>query len=193
MKPDLNTGGFRRWAPVGLLLWIVLRTQAAELTSFSAEGVVSQIFDKDGPTPIMEARADRVFIDHERRGFFRIGVLPVLVAENVNIRILSADALTNVEPALAYNCPAAFAHRMELRRLHIHLPGTNAVELVAAVACLESKSVWELSSVSLTDPAGQTVVYSRAELPVTGVAAGQLTIHQDGLARTIFLLSLKKP
>ncbi len=71
----------------------------------------------DGLSPVAQVHVNRMFIDYERRGFFRIGLLPIPVAENVQIQIQSADCLTNALFELhSWHQPSSRATKIFRRR-----------------------------------------------------------------------------
>jgi hypothetical protein len=141
----------------------------------------------DGLTPVSQVHVDRIFIDYERRGFFRIGLLPIPVAENVQIQIRSVDCLTNAMFALhSWDQPSVGVRRLELRNLEIKLIGEKQPRLSAAVARVGQDGVLELSAVSVFDPTGWQTSIPKAALQAAGSSAGWVHWNSDGHPQDIF-------
>jgi hypothetical protein len=174
------------WAAV--VLWVSLgpRANAAEFFGTGANDVTS--VEYDGLSPVAQVHVARMFTDYERRGFFRIGLLPIPVAENIQIQIQSADCLTNAMFALhSWNQPSFGARRLEMRNLEIRLFGEKQPRLSAASARVGQNGVLELSTVSVFNATGQQTSIPKAALQVAGPAAGWLRWNFDGHSQELFL------
>ena len=137
---------------------------------------------------IAQVHAVRLFTDYERRGFFRIGLLPIPVAENVQIQIQSADCLTNAMLALhSWNQSSVGVKRLELRNLEIKLFGEKQPRLRAVTACVGQNDTVELSTVSVFGIAGQQASISKATLQIVGSSAGWLRWNFDGHPQELFV------
>jgi hypothetical protein len=129
-----------------------------------------------------------MFIDYERHGFFRIGLLPIPVVENVQIQIQSADCLTNALFGLhSWSQPSIGASRLELRNLEIKMFGEKEPRLSAASARVGQDGVLELSAVSVFNATGQQTSIPKAALQAAGSSAGWLRWNSDGHPQEIFL------
>jgi hypothetical protein len=60
----------------------------------AAEGVSSVEYNDD-VKPIVKIQAARIYLDHEKYGFFRLGLAPLAVVQSAQIQIESAAGLTN--------------------------------------------------------------------------------------------------
>lgn len=151
----------------------------------------------DGLTPVSQVHTARLFVDYERRGFFRIGLLPMLVAENVQVQIRSADSLTNGLFALhSWNQLSAGGQCLELRNLEIKMFGEKRPRLSAAIARDGQDGVLELTTVSVFNATGQQTSISKAALQAAGSSAGWLRWNSDGHPQQLFLFkptSVKTP
>jgi len=137
---------------------------------------------------IAQVHAVRLFTDYERRGFFRIGLLPIPVAENVQIQIQSADCLTNAMLALhSWNQPSVGVRRLELRNLEIKLFGEKQSRLRAVTARVGQNDTVELSAVSVFGIAGQQASIPKATLQIAGSSAGWLRWNFDGHPQELFV------
>ena len=164
----------------------VFDANALELGGTGATGVTS--VEYDGLTPVEKIHVDRMFVEYERRGFFRIGLLPIPVAENVQIQIRAADCLTNaLFVSHVWNQPPVGARRLELRHLEIKMFGEKQPRLSAAVGRVGQDGNLELSDVSIFNATGQQMSISIAALQATGSSAGWLRWNSDGHPQEIFL------
>jgi hypothetical protein len=150
--------------------------QSAELIAIAARDVSLCEYDPKTLSLNLEIQASYLKVDHERREFFRIGLLPVFVAGNVRISIASADCLTNVLPAVdTWRPPKSIARHLELRQLQISIMGKKQPCLSAAVACPETSGALNLREVVFTDRSGARRLLPKALLRMTGPQAGTIT------------------
>ncbi len=175
-----------------LMLWIGVSPAIAQGWSLNsqanASNVVVTFYPEAGLQPVATVRASQLFRDYQRRGFFRIGLLPIPVAENVAIRIQSAEGLTNALPALqSCNRPSAGIRGLELRNLEIGLFGEQPPRLSAALARVGQGGTLELTKVSRFNAAGQPTSIATATLQVSGASAGWLRWKVAGQPQTAFL------
>ena len=148
------------------------------------------IYPKFGMKPLAIVRAGQIYVDYERRGFFRIGLLPIPVAENVQIQIQSADCLTNALLALgSWDQSSVGVKRLELRNLEIRLFGEEHPRLSAANARAGPDGSLELTKVSLFTATGQPTSIPKATLQVGGSSVGWLHWNIDGQPQDAFLFS----
>src|ERR1035437_1821123 len=100
------------------LLWMS-RSNAMDLIGMSAVDVTTCEYDSKNVTLVdVQIHAARLFTDYERHGFFRIGLLPIPVAEDIQIEIRSADCLTNALSGLHFgNEPSLAERRFEFRKI----------------------------------------------------------------------------
>src|ERR1035438_2416717 len=76
--------------------FLPLCVPAAGLPVFlQASHVESVIYGDDFFKPVATLKIGRIFTDHRRLGFFRIKLLPVLVAEGVHLEFAQASLQTN--------------------------------------------------------------------------------------------------
>jgi hypothetical protein len=161
---------------------------AAGLAGAAANEVTLSEYSPKDLSLVAQIHASRIFTDYERRGFFRIGLLPIPVAENVQIQIQSVECLTNAFFALHdWNQPAVGIRRLELRNLEIKLIGERQPRLSAAVARVGQDGVLELSTVSVFNAIGRQISIPKAILQVAGSSAGWLHWNFDGHPQDIFL------
>jgi hypothetical protein len=153
-----------------------------------ATNVVVNIYPESGLEPLATVRANQIHRDFQRRGFFRIGLLPIPVAENVEIQIQSADCLTNAMLGLqSWDRPSVGVRCLELRNLEIRLSDEKQPRLSAANARVGQAGTLELTKVSLFNATGQPTSISKATLQVDGPSVGWLRWKADGQPQTAFL------
>lgn len=162
-----------------------------------ATDVTMTLYPENGVNPLAVIQVGHLYVDYERRGFFRIGLLPIPVAENVQIRIESADCLTNAILTLrSWNQPSVGARRFALRNIDIGLLDDKQPRLSAASAHIGPDGTLELTKVSLFNASGQPKSIPKAILQVSGSAAGWLRWNVDGQPQNAFLfkpITIKTP
>lgn len=187
-----NLLGIGRIFAVATLLVSLPGLNAVELVGASANDVTSSEYNSKDLSLVAQVHAAHLFTDYERRGFFRIGLLPIPVAENVQIQIRSADFLTNALLGLHFwNQPSVGVRRLELRNLEIKLFGEKQPRLSAVTARVGQDGVLELSTVSMLNATGQPLSISKATLQATGSSAGWLYWNFDGQRHDAFLFKPK--
>jgi hypothetical protein len=133
----------------------------------------------------------RTYVDHEKWGFFKLGLAPIGVMDGVTIQVLSAASLTNTLQTLdSCHIPPSDTHRLELRNLEISLLSEKEPRLRAESARIGGSDVLELSHVSFSDG---TASLSRATLQITGPDCGCLRWNDSGNQKHLFVLTPQKP
>jgi hypothetical protein len=175
--------------------WVLFQPDVgvAEPFGLTAQEVQIAEYGSEGSCPVAKVHADRIFNDYEHHGFFRIGLLPILVAENIKIQIYSAACLTNALSALRQVPHSSrVGRRLELRNLEVAIIGENRPRLLASRAQVGNGNSLELSNLSLVDDQGQTVSVPRGTLQIGGSSAGRLSWNEAGRTEELFPLNPKK-
>ena len=175
---------------VSAVLWMLLTpvVSVAGLAGTTANEVTLSEYDSKDLSLVFQVHAARIFTDYERRGFFRIGLLPIPVVEDIQIQIQSADCLTNALFALrSWNQPSVGVRRLELRNLEIKLFGEKQSRLRAVTARVGQNGTVELSTVSVFGIAGQQASIPKATLQIAGSSAGCLHWNFDGRSQELFV------
>jgi len=174
-------------------IWLfVLWTQAvncapAGISVSSADDAT--LVEYEGEQVVAKVSSTRIFVDHEKVGFFRMGLVPVVVIQDAQIQIQSIASLTNVLAGLnSSDFSSSGARRLELRNLTLSRLGENVPRLRAASARVAASGALDLSDVSVPGADGHYVSMARATLQISGPAAGWLCWRADGTAAEIFLL-----
>jgi hypothetical protein len=162
---------------------------AESLDAVSGQNLTLSEYSPNSLSPAIQIHAGRLFTDYEHRGFFRIGILPVPVAEDVQIQIQASACLTNALAMLQnWKHPAVGVRRMEIRDLQIFLLGENRPRLCAARAQIGKNGVLELSGASVTGLSGQRIPIAHGLLQVTGPDAGRLSWNTNNRIQQLFPL-----
>lgn len=191
--------GFARFFGPGFLMIVAgmalsSRVVAAGFVGLPVTAFAVSEYGSKGLSLIAQVHAARVFIDYEHWGFFRIGLLPMLVAENVQIKIRSAEDLADALADLkSWHQPASGYRQLELRNVEIAFSGENQPSLRAAVARVGSDGVVELSTVIIRDAVGRQLSLPKATLQISGPAAGRLCWNDGGHQKTLRTLQTPPP
>jgi hypothetical protein len=133
----------------------------------------------------MVIRVDAAYMDYERHGFFRIGLLPMAVLDGVTFEpqqtVLPADVLNRVAEALGVE---GWSH-VELRRFKFVSPPARTLA-AERVKCLNGGQWRLMSGIRLTAD-GREVNASRGTLFLEGKQAGQLVLENAPRLNTSFL------
>jgi hypothetical protein len=123
----------------------------------------------------------RAYVDHEKFGFFSLGLAPVPVVEGISIQIRSAGSLTNILQAVnSWNVSSDKLRRFEFRNLEISLLSDKSPRLRAQKARLVRSNVLALSHVSLSCVPQGSITISEATLQVSGPDCGLLSWSDTG-------------
>ena len=123
---------------ITLPLTLACQALAAELPQdFHLQGVELSLYARGAGQPTANCRVAAVFVDHRKFGFFHFRLLPVLVAQGVQIELVQAPGdrgwLANLESNLA---PQVNRQAVEWRDVDLTWQRTNAPHLRAKVVRL---------------------------------------------------------
>jgi hypothetical protein len=142
--------------------------------------------------PVAVFRAERIFSDYQRRGFFRIGALPLLVFDGLSIELHDP---TQVSKALA-SLGARFDARGDARKavegrdFCLSFVPEQDGRLRARRVRLESTTAWHLQEGTVHQAGAAPMPFRQGNLTITGPQAGQLTCETTNGTVHIHLLSL---
>jgi hypothetical protein len=164
------------------------RTIAGLAVSEADDLTISEYPPHGGLEMTVDIHASRVFEDFQRWGFFRIGALPLLVAENVRITVQSEQYLTNAFADLdGWRPPGDRFRRFEVRNLEITIRGENQPLLRVASARIGAAGVVNLKAVAVRGLNGWQPVIPTATLQVSGPAAGWLSWNSGARRQQCFI------
>jgi hypothetical protein len=174
----------RAWSLL-LIGWLGLAIAHAEAqlaTDFLAgrvkmEGGVFTLYSGTEQEAAILVRLDKAYTDYQRKGFFRIGALPISVMEGVTFEIEHPVALTkSLEELHRWLGPQGSA-RLEMRRLTFIVPSPTPNRLTAGRARLAGQGILELLD-GVTFHSGTTQISAaRGTLQIKGQTAGQLILE----------------
>jgi hypothetical protein len=107
----------------------------AEGTSGIAKGVVIPIHREGQSEAALVVRIDRIYREYQRMGFFRIGVLPKVIAEGVKFEFRNtSDLVQSLRQARASLFEVHHASAMELRNVAFKVGKSDTPFLQARLA-----------------------------------------------------------
>lgn len=124
--------------------------------------------------PSMIVRVDSIFTDYERKGFFRIGVLPLEVMEGVTFEVCRPEPVTNSLAQLQDWIGSQAAKRLEFRKVSFLAVAGGTNRLDSGRARIGSDGKWELlDGVRFLSGTNQLEA-ARATIQMAGEATGQI-------------------
>lgn len=155
------------------------------------KGAMVPVYFPGEPAPAAVLRLGRVSSDYERRGFFRIGLLPLVAVEDARIELMAGAKLTNaLSRAHGWLEHFAAGRHLELRQVSLLFPPEKTPRLLAGRARLDRQGRWLLSGgITLRDGASQIQI-SQATLQATGAQTGWLTWETTNAPARVNLFSI---
>jgi hypothetical protein len=139
------------------------------------QNAVIPLYLDSKPEPVALLRATRIHEGLQRRGFFRIGVLPTLVVEDLKIEVKDAQRLSKawatVHLALRFGSKREMP--IEASNLIIQVRNKSEPRLRAGRAVFQSGNSLLLTDVSLRAPDGTVRHVTSGSLNLTGEHAGE--------------------
>jgi hypothetical protein len=134
-------------------------------------------YDHSGQTLAATLRFEKTYTDYQRKGFFRIGVLPIGVIEDVRLEVAQPACIVESLASLHKWLGPQAGNCIELRRITLVAPGPATNCLEAARARVLSGGRLELNgNVRLVSGMAEAQA-NRAVLQMTGGLAGQIIFH----------------
>ena len=142
----------------------------------SIKGAVMPVYQKFGTEPVAVCRAERVFSDYQRRGFFRIGVLPLLVFDGLQIEVRDPARVSSILSSVSgrFASKGQIKKAVEGRDFTLRFASESSGRLRARRVRLERGTEWHLQDGTVDQLGGEAVSFSRATLTVTGANAGEV-------------------
>jgi hypothetical protein len=141
------------------------------------KGGVISLYSGTEAEPATVVRLDRVYMDYESKGFFRIGILPIGVMEGVTFELHHPESVTNSLAQLHQWLGPRAARRLELRRVSfvVSAPVTNRLETGRARLAADGKLAL-FDGVTLLSGTNEMRA-ARGELQISGAQAGRLIME----------------
>ncbi len=150
------------------------------------KGLVTAIPSADNRT-IAVLRVGKIFKEPQRKGFFRIGLLPLVVADQVIVEVedpvLFQREFTNVHNRLFSSHGRV---PVELRHVEFKFPSEPSPRLQAGRVRLKSQGQWELSDGVIFRVSDNEIQCAQAVLQITGPGAGNLRSQDAPHALNLF-------
>lgn len=146
---------------------------------WNVRGAVIPLYVGREAQPSVVVRAERIYTDYQRKGFFRIGVLPIAVMEDVAIEVRQPESLTNGLARLHHWLGSWDANRLEVRRAALFVAGTVTNRLEAGRIRVRSGGTWELLDGICYRSGTIEKRAARGVLQVTGERTGQLRMAAE--------------
>ncbi|MDB6033520.1 MAG: hypothetical protein JWM16_3858 [Verrucomicrobiales bacterium] len=141
----------------------------------TVQNIAIPYYAKGQSAPAAVVRIHRLFTDYQRRGFFRIGLLPTLVAEGVKVEVLDpTQVLAALEAAHKWLKPAAVGKALEWRYVEFVFPDAKRPRLEAAKVNPAVDGAWRLTEGVTFRSGTNETREAAAVLQVTGTRAGEL-------------------
>jgi hypothetical protein len=122
-------------------------------------------------------RVDHVWKDYETKGFFRIGVLPMVVLKGVKFEIKQPAAATEALRTLQSWTSRRGAERLELRQVTILVNSMPANRLSVGRVHLGADGQWILRDGVTLSSGTQEIRADQGTLQVTGEKTGRLVLN----------------
>ena len=188
MSENIPKGSFFVWARIRNALLICCSVVMLQVTVQAQEGVLRKlkqvrhakvvVLERD-LSPVAVIRTEAVRTDYQRKGFFRIGVLPMVVLEGMNVELCDPSrlltSLTNVNARLTVRGSGRRA--IECKGFSLSLPGLAEPVLRAKRVRIENGSQWRLDEGLASGPEGDALVFRSAILKVAGPETGLLVCN----------------
>jgi len=137
------------------------------------------------------ARAALVHTDFERKGFFRIGLLPLVAVEKFRLEALSAEVASDCfgQVQIWFASLSHGGKRLELREPELVVAGPTTATLKSGGIRVNPTGSWDLFD-GVTFTSGTNRIHTaRATLQVTGARSGRLVMQGNQPVTTIFFPS----
>lgn len=175
-----------------LLLVSLLSLAAPGWTAsqFEAQGVTFPFYVSGQKEPAAVIHVERLYNDYQRKGFFRIGTLPVLVADTVTVTVSDSRHATN---AFAFfdgglrRGPGSRA--VEWRRIRWVIGSESSARLQADRASARPGR-WEFHDGVVRTGQDGPIHFRRALLQTAGPNAGELAAQTASGKQVISILTL---
>lgn len=154
--------------------------------------VVVPVYEKLNPEPVAVFRAERFIGDYQTRGFFRIGALPLTVAEDLTIELKDAFRVSTALNVLgARFAPDGTSGRgIEGRNFSLAFSGQKQGTLRARSVRLERPAEWTMEDGVVNMPNSAPVYFQRGTLTVQGQQTGMLTCQTTNGVFQVHVLAL---
>lgn len=153
-----------------------VRAQNDLFQSWSASGTCTPFFVGSEQEPSMMVSVDTVRPGCERKGFFRIGILPIVVMDGVTIEVRKPEALRENLVHLDRWLSERDGKRLEIRNAKLLFCASMTNTLEAGCVKIVPGGKWELLDGVRFSSGTNQVRADHAFLQITGPASGSLVL-----------------
>jgi len=183
---------YRLKIPVLVLLLAVLLSGSPQITSGDLPSIkegVCNFYEEAGPTRLAAVlRIGRVYEGFQRKGFFRIGALPMGVVEKVELQLFNPAF---VERALRHCTHLHSGKGFEVWGLQVTAIGSTTNQICSRFARPAGTNIWQLyGGVTFTQDT-HVARYDRAQLVLGGVAGATFVAGNNGACTNSLFSSLR--
>jgi hypothetical protein len=157
-----------------------------------ARGVAAPFYDGAQLNPSLILRVDSVYTDYERKGFFRIGILPLAVMEGVKIEVYQPESLARGLEQMNNWLGVRAARRVEFRKLSFVVFTGETNCLICSRAQAVGGGKWELLGGVHFRAGTNEVSAASAILQVNGPQTGRIVLGTNP-PRTNSLFNQRQP
>ncbi len=157
--------------------------------SVNGRNVLLPLYANDASQPCALIHIEKLHRDYQTRGFYRIGLLPAVRAEDVEIEIVSPTQTRTVfSDAGSSLLGLGGSDLVELRGLRVRFRGEAEARLETRRVCIARDGAWDLLDGATLRCDGALLNLPRCRLAVGGPEAGQLLVHtgQGRAAHSLF-------
>jgi hypothetical protein len=182
-------------AAAGLLTAATAAGQQLDMLSrHPIKGLVVPFYTPGRPDAVMVLRAESISMEFERRGFFRIGTLPLVVAEGVTLELQRGSDMAEAQN-LIHNWLEELKRsgRLELRRFCAR--NSQDPSFVLRIGRLRSTQFgqWQLTEGIQWQSSTNRRSAARGVLCLRGPQAGQVMLEGANPPFSVSLFSLEPP
>jgi hypothetical protein len=110
------------------------------------EGLVIPIYTRPSPEPESILSVSNIHLDFQRKGFFKIGMMPVLVLDGVVLSLRNTNILASHMTQLSHWIQPDKATRVELRNFVLRNENSKTNLLEAGLVRLLPDGSWQLAN-----------------------------------------------
>jgi hypothetical protein len=179
-----------------LLALACVRSGLAQVLPFDSrlqsKKVVVVLYGDSELEPVAVFRAERIFSDYQRRGFFRIGALPLLVFDGLSIELHDPAQVSKALATLGarFDTRGDARKAIEGRDFCLSFASEKEGRLRARRVRLETATAWHLQEGTVHQAGASPMPFRQGTLTITGPQAGQLTCETTNGTVRIHVLSL---
>jgi len=176
-----------------LSVGIVLLSLLPENVTRIDHAVIPLYLEADTET-VAVMRADSIVASHQRRGFFRIGLLPLIVVENLSIQINDRERLLPALVASGHHFVSKTDNKkiIEARNFSLAIGTNQFPAIVSQTMRPQTPELWMLEHGKILIADGKPLIFDKARLTILGPRAGEVTLMQADTVMTVNLSEVFK-